>query len=200
MSEQRQRPSAWFWVAGVLMVLGVASGVAGIFIGIKGFVDKVDAFQRVVVPAGGEVTLESGPYTLYAEGPGRADGVALVASGAVTLTSPDGQPVTLSSYDGEAHYGIGGHDGTTIATFDAPAPGAYRLAVAGDSGSVQTLAVGRGLGLGPIGVMLGGIGLGAVAFLAGFVILLIAVVKQSDANRRQREAAAYGGAQRPPGW
>ena len=59
--------TGWYWIA---VGVGVVAGLVGVVLIVRsviGFVDKVDDFQRVDVPATETVYLDEGSYTVYAE-------------------------------------------------------------------------------------------------------------------------------------
>ena len=66
------RPGRIWYLVGLLVLLG---GVAWLVVGLVSVFSQVNAFARVAVPAGGQVSLDhSGGYVIYYEGPGAQSG------------------------------------------------------------------------------------------------------------------------------
>ncbi|MVU83093.1 hypothetical protein GPX89_38375 [Nocardia sp. ET3-3] len=180
---QRVRPSGWWIVAGVVvMVLGIAGAVA---VGVAGFVqmsDKVDNFQRVTFPNTGELRLEAAhDYTVYLEYPGAGSSRPGQAARA-RLTDPSGQIVHLENYTADENYSFGDHHGRAEFSFRSTQAGTYRLET--DGSSDITAAVGDGLGSSIVSTILIALAIGAIGFVLGLVIIVVVIVRRSRSRRQ----------------
>jgi hypothetical protein len=147
---------AWY----ALAVLPLA---AGIYLAIRfllGMIDDIDSMQRVDVPGVHELYLQPGDHVVYAEG--NDDW-----SGRCRLSAADGAAIELDTPGGRTSYSMGGHSGESVFVFTAPREGGYQLACEGEHG---TLAVGHGIGLTIVGVVLAPIG---GMLLAGLTVALV---------------------------
>jgi len=184
-------------VAGIIALLGLVIGLAGLVRGFGALSDRVDAFQRVDVPGTGEVQFtEAGDFTLYYEAAGVSadDASTAVPSVQIGIVSAQGdKPVSLDKYGGSATYSFGGHEGRAVATFHIADPGTYVVASAADiePGSAQ-LAVGGGLGAGFAQIILPALVL-VLALLAAVVLAIVTAVRRHRARTGATSAAhAYG--------
>jgi hypothetical protein len=173
---------AWYWVAGVVGVLAVGVGAFLMVAAFVGYFDRIDDFQRVEVPGGGEVAFEDpGGYTVYFEAPGAADREAPRIN--VSMTSRDGgEPVELRDYTSTVTYTTGEREGTAFQSFRIDEPGVYTVTARGEA--VGELAFGRGLGLGPIRRMLAGVVVAGTGVLAAAGLVLYVALKRIGARRR----------------
>ncbi|MDQ4133307.1 MAG: hypothetical protein M3179_08900, partial [Actinomycetota bacterium] len=193
MSSAPIRPSrVWFWVGGLLAILGLAA--AGIWIGlaVKDMIDRTDDLQRVSLPGTGRVTFDDpGSYTVYVEAPGADDEDVDLPRGQVFMEPVDGgDPIEFEEYDGTFTYNWGGHEGRAVLTFEIADPGAYRVRTETESGQPEgDVAIGESLiGDLPRHVVLALI----VALLA---LVGAAVIITGTAGRRSRARRALA----PPG-
>jgi hypothetical protein len=174
-----RRPSRlWFPIAGVLF----AGMLACIFGAVSGFVavsHRVDAFPRVPVPGQSRVTLQSGGYLVYFEGPGSDRPARLLLRDAVT-----GQAVAIRDESGATErYTIGRHSGRSVARFTITRPGRYLLAASPDGGpGPADVAVGQGLGDGLVAGVLLIIG-GVFCFVGGLLIVIFTVIRRRRKGR-----------------
>jgi hypothetical protein len=178
-------PSIVGYVAAVLVaVLAIAAGIALIVVGIRDYIDKVEGFERIDVPASAEVALDDGGYSIYFERPG-LDSEDALPSISVAVTAPDGSPVDLDRYSADVSYSVSGFDGRGVFTFDADQPGSYRVRTDGSEGQV---AVGRGIGARFAGAVVAGVATILLAPLLGALLALVTFLRRSRAKRAQAAA------------
>jgi hypothetical protein len=188
------RPAGWWYgVSAGVGVLGVVvAGVVGVR-GISALSDRVDGFDRALIPGAATVEIEDpGDYTIYHEYPGADDdserGIIDVAFEA-TLTDPDGGEVELEPYDAHITYSFGDHQGVAMYSFTAPEAGNYELVTTGGPGNA---AVGRGIGRGIVASVLLAVGIGLGTILAA-VIMAVVVAIQRGRDRRRRQVLGHTG-------
>jgi hypothetical protein len=208
--QEKIKPSGFWYVIGtVLLVVGPIVGTIMVVVAFVNTYDELSDFPSVPVDGGGEITLDAGDYTVYAEGPG-VDSFTVFSSADVEIIDPNGEAVDLSFVSGEFTYSAGGDDGTAVLTFNAPVDGAYQvnpLESSVRSSNVTDIAIGPGFGdvladQVPL-IVLGSI-LGAVGFILGLVMLIVVAVKRGKRKRQRRlSAGGYSGGQGfgapPPG-
>lgn len=194
------RPRAvWYWVGVLLILAGVGGAVAWFVLGFVSLDDTVDDFGRVAYPRGGSVSLdEPGEYVIYAE----ASGVAPVRPSGITVTGPDGDPVTTDVYSGSITYDFGGRSGIAVSTFSADQSGEYVVEASSTlPTAADALAVGPSIAGDLLAAILGGFAIGAIGVLVGVVVLIVTGVRRSRARRDRRPPtppASWG--QAPPTW
>lgn len=203
--------TGWYWLAGVIGLVGIALGITIAVRTAVGWADRIDGFQRVDVPGSGTVVLEEpGDYTIYYEFALGEDALDVRAEQTeVTLVAPDGSEVALDEYDSQVTYQTGDHDGEALFSFTADEAGEYEVTAEGESDDVLDdgplqgeVAVGRGLGRGIVGGILGALATGLGGVLVGTVIAIVVGVTRSRERQRRRIAfarsqSAWG---HSPGW
>ncbi|MEP1126541.1 MAG: hypothetical protein ABJH68_21865 [Ilumatobacter sp.] len=170
------RPRArWFWIGGLVMVLGVVLAIVlGVF-GVIGISDTVDDFARVS-PGTDEVRIDSaGDYVIYAE-----DGSFFAD---VQVLSPDGEPVTTSRYSTELTYDLGGRNGQAVSTFEAPSSGTYTVT------TDTRIAIGPSVAGELVRAILIPFIVTGLGILLGLIVIIVTAVKRS--NSKKRAAAAH---------
>ena len=177
----RSAPSAStfrYWLAGVIAVVGLVSGVA---LGLSSYRDwqrHIETFDRVTVPGAMTVQLDEGDgRVLYYEGDLniRFDDLTII------VTDPAGSSVDVKQYEGAMIYeDLDGTHGRAVATFNANRAGTYVVEVSGvDTGQ---LTVGDSVGRRALPGALTGLGIAGLALIAGFVLWLTTFINRS--NRR----------------
>jgi len=169
---RKQPSSGWYWVAGILAVLGLTAALVWGAVGTISALDEVDGFERTTVP--GAVTVpvtDPGTMVVYYENPAElaryADPTATgrpaipynPATDAttevryatstptwqqlrLTVTGPDGA-VPVGTYRSTARYDVEpGRLGRAVAKFEAATAGQYRVSAARAVEPGATLAVG----------------------------------------------------------
>ncbi|MEV6768630.1 hypothetical protein AB0N05_08335 [Nocardia sp. NPDC051030] len=138
---QPDRPSGWWIVAGVLVILaGVTGATMSGVIGVSNMDDDIAHYQRVTVPGAGDLQLTADhDYTVYFENPSTTPDLPAVT---LTLTAPSGKPVTLQT-SRNTTYQQGTFDGQSEFKFHTTKAGTYSLTAEG--GPDVTVAVGESL-------------------------------------------------------
>ncbi|HEX6569360.1 MAG TPA: hypothetical protein VF015_09345, partial [Acidimicrobiales bacterium] len=136
VGERMVRPSKWwFVVAGLVAIAGIVAAVAILVVGVGGYIDDIEDFDRALLPATLDVEItETGGYSIYHEYDGAYDG-RLSSAPEVAVTDPSGAAVALGHYDTTVTYSAGGHEGRGIYTFDADVPGTYAVNASGTPGT-----------------------------------------------------------------
>jgi hypothetical protein len=182
----------WYWVAGAAVVAAVLWLAFTLFLGFRSLSRQVEGFQRVPIPGQAEVTFaEPGGYTVYFEGLGASDDQVALPPFRFSLTTVGGEEVTIRPYGGSATYGLAGHSGRAVATFQIEEPGRFLLQTEGEpQGGQASLAVGRSVGPGIFGVVSLAIVGALVLFLAGAALAVVVAVRPNRARRPLPAAAA----------
>lgn len=199
MSAHPIRPARfWYWVAGAAVVAAVLWLALSLFVGFRSLSRQVEGFQRVPIPGQAEVSFaEPGGYTVYFEGLGASDDQVALPPFRFSLTTVGGEEVTIRPYGGSATYGLGGHSGRAVATFQIEESGRFLLQTEGEpQGGQASLAVGPSVGPGIFGVVSVAIVGALVLFLAGAALAVVVAVRRNRARRPLPAAAA----QPVPSW
>ena len=193
-SPHKARPGrAWYLLALAVFLGGAAWLVAGL-LGVKG---QVDAFQRVPVPQGGQVSLsQSGGYVLYYEAPGAASGQFRSFNVTVAPASPAARAQSLQPYSADVTYSFGSREGRAVLTLQVSHPGTFQVAAPG----APTVAGGSDLAFGPS--IAGGIA--GTAVTGGLLMVLgvaggitVFVIRYTRTSRRRAQTGLPMGP--PPG-
>jgi hypothetical protein len=144
---QKQPSSGWYWVAGILAVLGLTAALVWGAVGTISALDEVDGFERTTVP--GAVTVpvtDPGTMVVYYENSAELARSATTTPTwqqlRLTVTGPDGA-VLVSSYRSTARYDVDpGRLGRAVAKFEAATAGQYRVSAARAVEPGAALAVG----------------------------------------------------------
>jgi hypothetical protein len=184
-------------------IAAIAVGTALVVAGFVSYVDKVEDFDRTLVPGNLQVEItDPGGYSIYHE---YDFDDFFVTEPTVEVIGPSGDPVALERYDATVTYTAGDHEGEGLFTFDADEVGTYEVTAsddgfsdrAGDSG----IAVGPGLGSGLVAAILGGTLVGLAGLVAAVVIVVVVAVRRGRSKRAQLAAAAAAtGPSSSPWW
>ena len=184
-SPHKARPGrAWYLLALAVFLGGAAWLVAGL-LGVKG---QVDAFQRVPVPQGGQVSLsQSGGYVLYYEAPGAASGQFRSFNVTVAPASPAARAQSLQPYTADVTYSFGSRQGRAVLTLQVSHPGTFRVVATGAPtvAGGSDLAFGSSIVGGIAGTVVSG-GLLMVLGVAGGITLF--VIRYVRISRRRAQA------------
>lgn len=190
-------------LAGVLGAGAIALGIGTAVATIHRVLDRVDTYRRVPVPGIGEITLaRDGPFTIYYEAHGVGSDRA-ARSGVppirVAVRAPDGTNLPIRRYTSSFDYHLSGRDGVAIATFDAPAPGRYRVGSAADvaPGEAQ-LAVGSSLTKGVVGGALIMGMLCLLLFTSAVVLIVVTAIRRYHHNHPHVPPPPYAPLPPPP--
>ena len=194
ISERRGPSAAWYGAAGLLAVVASVIGVVIIVSGIVRYDERIEDFQRVPVPGGGELTFEDdGGYTAYFETPYACDEPCAPALSIEVIPVDGDQVVTVEDYEGTFTYSNDGRHGEAVSTLEVREPGRYRITVAdiSESGASGQLAVGRSVGRLIVDAVLIGIAVIATGvFLAGMAVLLVGL-RRAGARAESDQPPAY---------
>lgn len=197
------RPSGWWYVLAALIGLtGVVLTTVIIVSAVVDVADRVDAFDRAVMPATLEVEIsEPGGYTVYHEIDGTfEDDVG--GRPAVEVTDPSGDDVVLRSYDTSVTYDFGGHDGEALYSFEADEVGTYvvEASMPGFAAGDHHIAVGRGLGHRLVLGILGGVLIFLVALIGTIALAVVVGVRRGRSRRAQAPPPGPAGWGPPGAW
>lgn len=199
VSQEKLKPSgAWYIIGALLLVIGPIVGTVMVVLAFVNAYDELANLPSVPADRGGEVVLDAGDYTVYAQGRG-VNAFTVFGSSDVEILAPDGDPVNLSFVSGDFTYSTGSTDAVAALTFTAPVDGTYQVNPTESnirSSNVTDIAIGPGFGsvLGdqvPL-IVLGSI-IGAVGFIVGLVMLIVVGVKRGKAKRQRRLTAGGPG-------
>ena len=185
VGEPKQPGKFWYWVAGLLVLAGLAAGVALGVRGVSSFSRVISELARVPIPGTAQLDLEPGGHVIYLE---QSDTGALPAVDVEVRHDGSGESVDVRRYAGELNYNSGGVSGTAVATFDVVEAGVYEVVVDGAEGS-GTVAIGPSLGggvLGLVGGLFGAFGVASLTFFAAVAIVVVVAVRR---NRAQKAGA-----------
>lgn len=171
--------TTWYWVAGVVAVMGL---VAGIAVGVWGYLDALDefdAFPRLAAPGVTEVVVDDpGSVVIYHVGAGAPD----LADLQLSVTGPSGSVVAVQPYESELIFETGDGQARAVASFDAVGTGTYQVEAAGTVGG--HLSVGRSWVWVGLPAVLGGLAIVGLSFLAAVVMWLTTIIRRSNAAAR----------------
>jgi hypothetical protein len=199
-SAEALKPSGWWYGLAVAVAMGSIIIAIIVFVqAIGDLVDHVDEFQRVSLPGTATVTLrDTGGYTVYHEFSGASSDTVFAPTVSVNITGPDGEPVELDTYDANVSYSWGGHEGVAVYSFRADKAGDYAVSAEGERGVV---AIGRGIGDGLVGGIVGSLAIGIGGAAAGGVIAIVVGVKRGrDRRSRSIYGSPYGPGPPGGGW
>jgi hypothetical protein len=186
--QPRVRPGRIWYLAGVVLIL---AGVAWLVFGFVSLSSKVDAFSRVPLPGGGNVTLNhSGGYVVYYEGAGAASGQIPSFNVQIAPVAPPAAVRNLRSYAASVTYTIGAHQGRAVLTLQVVHPGKFLVvpsgatAVAGGS----DLAFGSSIAGSIVGTVVLSIGL---IFLGIAITIILFIIRLTRTRRARAQAGAY---------
>jgi hypothetical protein len=143
--------------------------------------------QRFVVPGTIELTLDqSGVTTIFHEPKSVFEGNYYALeniSGLRASVTPaaGGASLPLSAPGGSETYDMGGHAGTAVLAFTAPAPGHYRLTVGYSDNRAEpktVLTVSQGFLGSLLRTVFGGIAIGLGAVVAAVAIAVVTFIKR----------------------
>lgn len=177
------RPStAWYWVAGIVLVVGVA---AGIVVGILGYLDALDEYETfpgLAAPGATEVVIDDpGDLVIYHQG----STLPSLAEVELSVTGPSGA-VAVEPYETTLIFETGEGRARALASFDAVDTGTYRVEARGTV--TGHLTVGPSWAWVALPAVLGGLAIAGVSVIAGAAIWLTTIIRRSSAKARTRPA------------
>ena len=202
----RIRPGrAWYIVAGVILLIGLAGLAGGIGHLVSSIARSVAGSSRVVVPGTGTVTLaEPGEYTVCHEyrsviaGKVYQNPQATPALNCRLVFAEDGKEVALLPMSMSHTYEYGSRAGQAIWEFRADRGGVYKLSAEypeGKKGPGEVvLAVERTFPVGAIFGLFAGIGVLMLCGIGALAIFLVTLIRRAKCKQRLREELS----RRPP--
>jgi hypothetical protein len=194
----RIRPGRIWYLVALLALLG---GAAWLSIGLLSVSSHIDAFPRVAIPAGGQITLDhSGGYVVYYEGPGAQSGRIPAFRVRVTPASASAAVQSLAPYNSTVTYAFGSREGRAVLSMQISHPGRFSVETHG----ANNVPAGSHLAFGDsiVGGIAGTAVPSALLILAGIiglvVIFIIRVVKKSRARSAASARSGQGPAWSPP--
>ncbi|HTT49292.1 MAG TPA: hypothetical protein VMG39_14990 [Pseudolabrys sp.] len=181
----------WYVLAGVLTVATIAATSLFIVYRINGLGSQL---IQVVVPGEAKLTLsEPGSYTVFHEYNSVVDGEVYHANSvsglSVTVLSPEGRAITLTTPAASSRYRFSNRTGVSIFTFDVTKPGVYLLAAAYKNSHSEPKTV-LTVGTGFIGGIFVTVLISLLIMFAGFGAAVAIGVSTYLARRRARLAGA----------
>lgn len=178
------RPSTvWYWMAGIVLIVGV---VAGVVIGILGYLDALDeydAFPRLAAPGAAEVVVDDpGDLVIYHQG----SALPSLAEVELSVIGPSGS-VAVQPYETTLIFETGEGRARALASFDAADSGTYRVEAHGTAAG--HLAVGSSWVWVALLAVLGGLAIVGVSMVAAVGIWLTTIIRRSNATARASRAA-----------
>jgi len=149
------RPGRVWYLAALAVLL---AGTAWLVAGLISISSQVDAFPRVPLPGGGQVTLDhSGGYVIYFEAAGAATGARIPAFNVrIVPAAAPASVASLKSYNGSVTYSFGSHQGRAVLTLQIARPGRFLVEPSGAASIAggSDLAFGSSLAGGIVGTVL----------------------------------------------
>ncbi|HSJ45553.1 MAG TPA: hypothetical protein VK923_12790 [Euzebyales bacterium] len=181
------KPSVgWYWVAGVLAIVGIIGAVVWGLTAYGAVGDRVDGFARAPLPGREVVPIDSaGTYAVFYE----AVDTDRVPAFDIRVTDPDGAAMPVAGYGGDLRLEDADVISQVVATFDAPRPGDYVVTASGVAPGAATFAVGAIPTTG-IAAVVGAIVLLFAAVGTAILIALVTFVLRNRNTGRQPPADA----------
>jgi hypothetical protein len=192
-TRPQKLPKAGFIWAPIVFVL---SGIIGIAMFAGSFValaSMISDFKTVDAGQTTDLQLGSGEWYVFA-GAGSSFGLSQVS---VSITDPSGVQVVPKSTSDDYSSTTNGTQYQSIGSFDVPSAGSYTVEVAGPSGTrakIGQISLGLFLGL-----LIGGIAVGAIGFVVALIILIVTIVRRSRIRRRTSGPATWSPPTGTPG-
>jgi hypothetical protein len=188
------RPGRIWYLLGLLVFL---AGVALLVAGPVSIFSRVDSFPRVAVPAGGQVSLNSGGYVIYYEVPAGRSVLIPRVRVQVAPASADAALGTMAPYSGTDNYSNGSRQGYAILTLQVTHSGLFAVTTPGqtDLPPSSDLAFGHSFGGGLVASIAGGILL-IMAGLGGLIVIFI--IRIVKTNRARSPVPAWSPPAGPP--
>ena len=176
-SDRRRPSTAGYWLAVVIVVVGLLAGVGWGLAAYLGMQRQIDDFVRVGVPGQTVVSIpEAGERVLYYEG---SESISLTDL-APQVSAPDGALVRVEAYDLDLRYDApGGGVGQAIGTFDVDSPGPYEVRINGTAPPGAEIAIGETIANSRLGSVVGAVLLILGSLGVGVVLTIVTAVRRS---------------------
>lgn len=180
---------AGFWVAGAVVLLGLASALVWAMAGALSAVASTEDLARADLPGTVRTPVtEARTLVVYYEG----EPVPELGELALRVTGPSGGVVPVEVYEPDLEYDspvAPGTVGTAVASFRASAAGAYRVDSPFMPETAAKLAVGEDVSRGFAQTMVGPTLLAAGAVLLALLIAFVTAVRINSRYRAARSGA-----------
>jgi hypothetical protein len=188
-----------------LLVLfgGLAIAVLGLIGTIKTFVDDLFHVTAIVLPADFQRHLDAGHYVVYQRGgifPAPYGGPGVLLPGDITVTGPEGQQVFVAR-SGDFEVNNGPADYRSVATFQTPTAGVYRIQIVAPQGvGVAEAGLSRTAGdaAHQAAPWLVALAIGGLIAATGLVLLIVGIARRSRNSKPSTGLPPSTGP--PPGW
>jgi hypothetical protein len=179
VAPARKLPKAGIWWAIGIFVVTAIVGIVMIVLAFGSLISAIGDFEDLPPNEVVTVTVDEGEWTLWGSTP---SGSAFFSTN-VAVEDPNGNAVDVD-YTGDftADVDTDGRNWEFIGSFDADVSGPYRVLVDGPPGTevrIGQVPIGRFLGL-----LFGGIAIGAVGFIVALVLLIVTLVRRSRAKKQ----------------
>ena len=201
MVQQETGPGKLGYVIGTLLiVLGIAGGIAlGVVNGVD-FFDSIDDFERAPVGEVGTLDLEAGEMVVYGE-KGNGDGItATLGETRIRPAGERGDELTLDDYEAEFTYDNGTRSGRAEFTVEIPDDGEYQIATQGVPGGATTVAVGPSVAGKLVSAIVGALVIGGIGVIAGVILLIVTGIRRRKFRRRGWLDGYQQGGGQPGAW
>ena len=181
-STSVRKPLVGFIIAPAIFVLTTIIGIALIVMSISTIANTIDGFEAVDAGQTRRIALSTGEYYVF------AGAATESATNAVEVMIFDPSGVSVSPNYGGSSYSAdsGGQYFASIGSFDATVAGIYTVEVSGPPGT--TARIGKVPAGRIVALLVGGIVVGTLGFVAAVIVLIIAIVRRSRATMRARAA------------
>ncbi len=181
----RRASSRGYWIGGGLIVAAFAGAAVWAVLALLGYFNQVNSFQRMTVPGTATVHVtQPATQVLYYESSGPAPSPGQLG---LHVTGPAGNAVKVNPYPGDLRYDSPPVNptrvGKAIASFDATAPGNYRITASTTTGARGTIAIGNDVLWDTVPHMAGAIAVFVVGVGAGLTLIIITAVRRSAARQ-----------------
>jgi hypothetical protein len=179
--QKKPSKTGIIWAIVIFAVTAIV-GIVMIVLSIGTIASAIDDLQQVDAGETKELTLTPGDQYIFVGADSRRD----LLDVRVTIDDPDGnslRPRSGNDYSSNNN----GEQFESIGYIDVQTTGTYTVTVEGPPGSsvrIGEIPIGRFLGL-----LIGGIVIGALGFIVALVVLIVALVRRSRVKKENRLAA-----------
>lgn len=175
-------PKGALIAAPIVFVVTAVAGIVMIALALVTVVNAVGDFRQVRAGETRTLMLDPGDWYVVAGGPRGS-----VAGTSVTVVDRAGRAPARVADPASVNVDLNGDHYEAIGAFRVPSTGAYRVTVDGPPGAEAR--IGRVPITRFIVLLVGGIGVGGLGFLAALVLLIVGLVVRSGAKQRRRVSA-----------
>jgi len=206
-ADDSGRPSSLgFWLGGLLIIGGIVGGGIWLAMGLSGFSDEIDDFERVPVGRISTIELDEGDYVVYAEsGGGLPQDNYINGIRMRPAEEGRGEEIEFEDYVAEFTYDFGGRAGRAQLTFEIEDGGEYDVRVDDGPGTTATTAAfGPSVAGDLVSAIVGLLVIAGVGIVLGIICIVVTAIRRRKYRRRTwMDGAAgtqYGGGTQPGMW